>query len=73
MENLVRATLAGIANGGFAAAVVKANGLALQALVELNCYAIETVCVMTKASWKYIYIMEGASEAADGVRLRRRR
>ena len=49
MDNLVRATLAGVAIGGFAAVVVKANHLALQALVELNCFAIETACVMTKA------------------------
>ena len=49
MENLVRATLTGIAIGGFAGAVVKANQLALQAIVELNSYAIETACVMAQA------------------------
>ena len=49
MKDLVRATLAGIAIGGLAAAVVEANLIALQALVQLNCFAIETACVMTKA------------------------
>ena len=49
MKDLVQATLTGVANGGFAAAVVEANLIALQALVQLNCLAIETACVMTKA------------------------
>ena len=35
--------------GGFAAAVVEANTIALLTLVKLNCLAIETACVMTKA------------------------
>ena len=49
MKDIVRATLAGIAIEGFAAAVVEANFLTLHALVQLNCFAIETACVMTKA------------------------
>ena len=49
MKDLVRAALAGIAIGGFATAVVEANHIALQALVQLNCFAIETACVMTRA------------------------
>ena len=49
MNNLVRAALAGIAIGGLAAAVVEANQLALLTLVQLNCFAIETACVMTRA------------------------
>ena len=46
---MARAALAGIAIGGFAATVVTANFIALHALVELNCLAIETACVMTNA------------------------
>ena len=49
MDNLVRAALVGIAVGGFAAAVVEANRIILQALVRLNCLALETACVMTSA------------------------
>ena len=46
MNNLVHATLAGIAIGGFAAAVVEANLIALKALVRLNCVAAETSWAM---------------------------
>ena len=49
MDNLVRAALAGIAIGGFAAAVVEANQITLRALVRLNFLALETACVMTNA------------------------
>ena len=49
MDNLVRAALAGIAVGGFAAAVVEANQITLRVLFRLNCLAIETACVMTSA------------------------
>ena len=49
MENIVRGALAGIAIGGFAAAVVEGNFLTLHALVQLNCFAVETACVMAKA------------------------
>ena len=49
MNNLVRAALAGIAIGGFAAVMVEANIIALLTLVNLNCLAVETACVMTKA------------------------
>ena len=49
MNNLVQATLAGIAIGAFTAAVVEANQIALLTLVQLNCLAIETAYVMAKA------------------------
>ena len=49
MKDIVRATLAGIAIGGFVAAVVEANYITLRALIQLNCFAMETACVMTKA------------------------
>ena len=49
MGNLVRAALAGIAVGGFAAAVVEANKIALRAFMRLNFLALETACVMTNA------------------------
>ena len=42
MEDLIRGTIAGIAVGGFAAAVVEANKIAAQALWRFNCLAAET-------------------------------
>ena len=49
MEDLIRGALAGIAVGGFAAAVVEANKIAAQALWRFNCLAAETAWVMFKA------------------------
>ena len=49
MEDIVRAALAGIAIGGFAAAVVGANQIVLQSLWQFNCLAAETAWVMAKA------------------------
>ena len=48
MEGLIGA-FAGIAVGGFAAAVVEANKIAAQALWRFNCLAAETAWVMVKA------------------------
>ena len=42
MKDIVRGALAGIA-------IIEANFLTLHALVQLNCFAIETACVMAKA------------------------
>ena len=52
MDNLARAALAGIAIGGFTAAVVEANRITLRALVRLNGLALETACVMIGAVWE---------------------
>ena len=49
MEDLIREALAGIAFGGFAAAVVEANKIAAQAPWRFNCLAAETAWVMFKA------------------------
>ena len=49
MEDLLRGALAGIAVGGFAAAVVEANKITAQALWRFNCLAAETAWVMFKA------------------------
>ena len=49
MEDLIRGALAGIAVGGFAAAVVEANKITAQALWQFNCLAAETAWVMFKA------------------------
>ena len=49
MEDLIRGAIAGIAVGGFAAAVVEANKIAAQALWRFNCLAAETAWVMFKA------------------------
>ena len=49
MEDLIRGALAGIAVGGFAAAVVEANKIAAQTLWRFNCLAAETAWVMVKA------------------------
>ena len=42
MEDIVRGALEGIAIEGFAAAVVVANRITMQALWRLNCLAAET-------------------------------
>ena len=49
MEDLIRGAIAGIAVGGFTAAVVDANKIATQALWRFNCLAAETAWVMFKA------------------------
>ena len=49
MDDIVRGALAGIAIGGFAATMVEVNIIALYALWQFNCLAIETACVMAKA------------------------
>ena len=49
MEDLIRGALAGIAAGGFAAAVVEANKIAAQTLWRFNCLAAETARVMVNA------------------------
>ena len=49
MKDLIRGALAGIAIGGFAAAVVEANKIAAQTLWRFNCLAAETAWVMVKA------------------------
>ena len=57
MEDIVRGALAGIAIGGFAAAVVGANRITMQALWRFNCLAAEIAWVMAKAPLERI-IME---------------
>ena len=54
MEDLVRAALAGIAIGGFAAAMVGANRITMQALWRFNCLAAEIAWVMAKAPLEQI-------------------
>ena len=54
MEDIVRGALAGIAIGGFAAAVVGANRITVQALWRFNCLAAEIAWVMAKAPLEQI-------------------
>ena len=54
MEDIVRGALAGIAIGGFAAAVVVANRTTVQALWRFNCLAAEIAWVMAKAPLEQI-------------------
>ena len=54
MEDLVRGALAGIAIGGFAAAVFGANQIAMQAVGHFNYLAIEMAWVMAQAAWAKI-------------------
>ena len=54
MEDIVRGALAGIAIGGFVAAVFEANRIALQAVGHFNSLAMEMVWVMTQAAWAQI-------------------
>ena len=54
MEDIVRGALAGIAIGGFAAAVVGANRIAVQAVWRFNCLAAEIAWVMAKAPLEQI-------------------
>ena len=54
MEDIVRGALAGIAIGGFVAAVVGANRLTVQALWRFNCLAAEIAWVMAKAPLEQI-------------------
>ena len=58
MEDIVRGTLAGIAIGGFAAAMVGANRILMQAFWCLNCLAAETAWVMAKAPLEQMIIRE---------------
>ena len=48
MEDLERAVLTGVAIGGFAAAVVEANILAVKTLWHFNVLAAETALEMSK-------------------------
>ena len=48
MEDYVRAVLTGVAIGGFAAAVVEANILAVKTLLHFNLLATETAWEMSK-------------------------
>ena len=54
MEDIVRGALAGIAIGGFAAAVVGVNRITVQALWRFNCLAAEIAWVMAKAPLEQI-------------------
>ena len=54
MEDFVRGALAGIAIGSFAAAVVGANRITIQALWRFNCLAAEIAWVMAKAPLEQI-------------------
>ena len=71
MEDLIRGALAGIAVGGFAAAVVEANKIATQALWRFNCLAAETAWVMFKAPLEKN--AQGTAAAAGGRANRERR
>ena len=48
MEDIARAVLTGVAIGGFAAAVVEANILAVKTLLHFNLLAAETAWEMSK-------------------------
>ena len=48
MEDIARAVLTGVAIGGFAAAVVEANILAVKTLLHFNYLAAETALEMSK-------------------------
>ena len=54
MEDIVRGALAGIAIGGFAAAVFGANQIAMQAVGRFNYLAMEMAWVMAQAAWAKI-------------------
>ena len=48
MEDFARAVFTGVAIGGFTAAVVEANILAVKTLLHFNSLAAETACEMCK-------------------------
>ena len=48
MEDIARGVLTGVAIGGFAAAVVEANIIAVKTLWHFNCLASETAWEMSK-------------------------
>ena len=48
MEDIARAVLTGVAIGGFAAAVVEVNILAVKTLLHFNLLAAETALEMSK-------------------------
>ena len=54
MEDIVRGALAGVAIGGFAAAVVGVNRITVQALWRFNCLAAEIARVMAKSPLEQI-------------------
>ena len=65
MENIVRGALAGIAIGGFAAAVVGANQIAGQALWRFNCPAAEIAWVMAMAPLEQMIRKQQERRAED--------
>ena len=70
MEDIVRGALAGIAIGGFAAAVVGANRITMQALWRFNCLAAEIAWVMAKAPLEQIIREEQLSSKSPVWRQR---
>ena len=48
MENIARGVLAGVAIGGFTAVLIKANLLAVKALLYFNALAVETIFEMSQ-------------------------
>ena len=65
MEDIVRGALAGIAIGGFVAAVVGANRITMQALWRFNCLAAEIAWVMAKTPLEQIIREEQQLRAAQ--------
>ena len=59
MEDIARAVLTGVAIGGFTAAVVEANILAVKTLLHFNYLAAETAWEMSKG------VARGQERAAD--------
>ena len=69
MEDVVRGALAGIAIGGFVAAVVGANRITMQALWRFNCLAAEIAWVMAKAPLEQIIREERQQQQQQQQRL----
>ena len=65
MTDIARGVLAGIAIGGFTAAVVKINRLVLDALTELNIMATEMALDMGRAAWIRIKLKRFYRSVAD--------
>ena len=65
MEDIARGVLAGVALGGFTAAVVKVNMFTIDKLSMLNNLAIETAVGMGKAAWENIKMRRLQKRADD--------
>ena len=65
MADFARSVLAGVAIGGFAAAVVKVNLFVIDKLITINTLALETAVVMGMSTLETINMRRQIAEEQD--------